>query len=481
MTVLVREAFKKEVTVPCLFVNASCIHKAKDYLKNYLLKLQLFKPLQSVNDFLNILGDSNSKDIVSNLPDKDSVKVFVLNPLKISSYSDLQESHREELKKLGVNEDNFQFVLMKICYENWKADEILRAIVPKNLDSVSGYSIIGHILHLNLREELSDFKSIIGQVLLDKVKTARSVVNKVDSIDSTYRNFKMEVLCGDTNMVATVKENRCTFQFDFSTVYWNPRLSTEHERIVQKIKKGDVLYDVFAGVGPFAVPAGAKGCTVLANDLNPESCKWLKKNAKLNKVDSMINVFNHDGTDFIQDVLKAHLLNLQLDKNSQIHITMNLPALAYTFLKHFKGLFSSDEISIFRQLPVPVVYLYCFSKGVEDPALTARSLVEKELDLNLDDEINEIFFVRNVAPNKEMMRVTILLSEKIVGPGIDKRPVLSGRFLKMVKPKKNPFKVSHVRSIKLKNKAKAYVTQLKKVNYLFNMEIKNAISTGLFS
>jgi tRNA G37 N-methylase Trm5 len=46
----------------------------------------------------------------------------------------------------------------------------------------------------------------------------------------------------------------------------------------------DVIADVFAGVGPFALPAAKKGCAVLANDLNPESYKYLIMNIKDNKV-----------------------------------------------------------------------------------------------------------------------------------------------------------------------------------------------------
>lgn len=52
----------------------------------------------------------------------------------------------------------------------------------------------------------------------------QSVVNKTDNIDNTYRNFAMELVAGKDDMNVTVKENGCTFQFDFSKVYWNSRL-----------------------------------------------------------------------------------------------------------------------------------------------------------------------------------------------------------------------------------------------------------------
>lgn len=65
---------------------------------------------------------------------------------------------------------------------------------------------------------------VSGQVLLDKNKHIQSVVNKTETIDNTYRNFKMELLAGVDDMNVTVKENGCLFQFDFSKVYWNSRL-----------------------------------------------------------------------------------------------------------------------------------------------------------------------------------------------------------------------------------------------------------------
>jgi tRNA G37 N-methylase Trm5 len=49
-------------------------------------------------------------------------------------------------------------------------------------------------------------------------------------------------------------------------------------------KPEDVVADVFAGVGPFVVPAAKKGCAALGNDLNPISVKYLLQNVKDNKV-----------------------------------------------------------------------------------------------------------------------------------------------------------------------------------------------------
>ncbi len=45
-------------------------------------------------------------------------------------------------------------------------------------------------------------------------------------------------------------------------VYWNSRLETEHKRLVDSFRPGEVVLDVMAGIGPFAIPAAQRGCTV---------------------------------------------------------------------------------------------------------------------------------------------------------------------------------------------------------------------------
>lgn len=50
------------------------------------------------------------------------------------------------------------------------------------------------------------------------------------------------------------------------------------------LERPPIVADIMAGVGPFSCPLAVHGATVYANDLNPESYKWLCVNAKRNKV-----------------------------------------------------------------------------------------------------------------------------------------------------------------------------------------------------
>lgn len=128
----------------------------------------------------------------------------------------------------------------------------------------------------------------------------KTVVNKLNTIDHKFRFFDMELIAGEPNYIVQhvstsflnfsrcsptlQRESDCHFTFDFSQVYWNSRLHTEHNRLVSAFKPEEIVADVFAGVGPFVIPAAKKGCAVLGNDLNPTSVKYLVQNTRDNGV-----------------------------------------------------------------------------------------------------------------------------------------------------------------------------------------------------
>ena len=271
-----------------------------------------------------------------------------------------------------------------------------------------------------------------GQVVLDKQSNIRTVVNKTNQIDDTFRFFKMEVLAGENDLMATVKENGCTFTFDFSKVYWNSRLHTEHERLVKEFKKNDTVVDVFAGVGPFAIPAARKGCTVYANDLNPHSYEYLRVNAEKNGVTQNLKAYNLDGREFIQNILARELLQpYEKPKNStyqstksrsslslrdawNTHVVMNLPATAVEFLDTFKGLYSAVLPEHRDSIHLPTIYCYCFSKSEDSPEDDALLMVVKNLGVaTLSEGTYSTHNVRRVAPNKVMIRVTFQLPHEV--------------------------------------------------------------------
>lgn len=59
------------------------------------------------------------------------------------------------------------FHSIKLDYDYLTAHEVLAQLLPDGMDIPSSFETVGHIAHVNLRDEHDPFKSIIGQVLLE--------------------------------------------------------------------------------------------------------------------------------------------------------------------------------------------------------------------------------------------------------------------------------------------------------------------------
>uniref|UniRef100_A0A8C4VDD3 tRNA (guanine(37)-N1)-methyltransferase n=1 Tax=Gopherus evgoodei TaxID=1825980 RepID=A0A8C4VDD3_9SAUR len=393
MTTLDRAAFKRTIIVPVLKVKKEVINKLLKSLKHTTLQRPGLK---------RVIDDPKDEDR----------RLVLLDPHKISAEYSLGESEQEILKQFSIDPQVSKYNL-ELTYDHFKTEEILRAVLPEGQDVTSGFTRIGHIAHLNLRDHQLPYKHLIGQVIIDKNPGITCSVNKINIIDNTYRNFQMEVLAGEANMITKTRENYITYEFDFSKVYWNSRLSTEHGRIIELLKPGDVLFDVFAGVGPFAIPAAKKKCSVFANDLNPESYKWLLHNCKLNKVDKKIKKFNMDGRDFLLGPVKEELTKelslLTKERKNTLHIVMNLPALAIEFLDVFKHFLDGKPCSTDL---LPTVHCYSFSKH-DNPAKDVQERAEAFLETSLEGRCST-HLVRNVAPNKEMMCISFRIPAEVL-------------------------------------------------------------------
>ncbi|KAJ2079796.1 tRNA(m(1)G37)methyltransferase [Coemansia sp. RSA 988] len=406
----------------------------------------LWVPTKSIGQiqkdlFKDILRIPRMRSVVDGNRGSTTHKIVLLNP----EINDKLEGASERLRQLA-QESKWETVehTINLGYEHWSADEILKAILPDPSQAPTSYEQIGHIAHMNLRDEYLEYKSLIGQVILDKSTTVKTVVNKLDTIDNTFRNFKMEILAGEDNFIATVRENECVFRFDYSKVYWNSRLHSEHERLINMFGRGSSICDVMAGVGPFAIPAAKQGALVWANDLNPASFNALCENVRLNKVQARVRTFNKDGRDFIRKAFteyyqvakggtlsipalpKKNTTNLGATAKEQAipitsksfdHVVMNLPAIAIEFLDAFRGLFRhiAGENDKDEPLNLPLIHVHCFTKSEEpkkDILLRAcRALgfpEDKHTELDAD-----IYFVRKVAPKKDMYCLSLRLPESV--------------------------------------------------------------------
>ena len=169
---------------------------------------------------------------------------------------------------------------------------------------ISAFDQIGNIIIVRIPDSLLIKKKIIGETLLDQVKIAKSVFYQSSAVEGDFRTRNLEILAGEDNTETEYKEFGCRFTVDVENAFFSPRLSTERERITNLIQDGEVMTNMFAGVGMFSIMAAKKKkCTVFSLDINPVASKLCEKNIKQNKLAGDVISINGDSTEIIKEQL----------------------------------------------------------------------------------------------------------------------------------------------------------------------------------
>jgi len=128
----------------------------------------------------------------------------------------------------------------------------------------------------------------------------KAVVKKEGKIQGRFRTAGYTLIAG-SGTVTMHRESGFTYCLDVNRSFFNPRLIGERMRVVANIREGERVLVPFSGVGPFVIPASARGATVEAVEQNPDACAWLRENIKMNGVAK--NVFVIEGDAFDEGVL----------------------------------------------------------------------------------------------------------------------------------------------------------------------------------
>ena len=170
---------------------------------------------------------------------------------------------------------------------------------------ISSFDQIGDIIIVKIPNSLLTKKKLIGETLLNEVKIAKSVFYQASAVEGDFRTRNLEILAGEDRTETEYKEFGCKFTVDVENAFFSPRLSTERERIANLVQDGEIVVNMFAGVGMFSIMiAKKKKCTVYSIDINPVATKLCEKNIISNKIAGNIISINGDASQVIQEQLK---------------------------------------------------------------------------------------------------------------------------------------------------------------------------------
>ena len=188
---------------------------------------------------------------------------------------------------------------------------------------ISAFDQIGSIIIVRIPDSLISKKKIIGETLLEQVKTTKSVFFQSSPVEGDFRTRDLELLAGDDKTETEYKESGCRFIVDVEKTFFSPRLSTERERISNLVNDNETIVNMFGGIGMFSIlSAKKKSCTVYNIDINPDASTLCEENTRLNKLKGNVISLNGDASDIIKKELQ----------NSANRVLMLLPERSDEFL-----------------------------------------------------------------------------------------------------------------------------------------------------
>jgi len=218
-------------------------------------------------------------------------------------------------------------------------DAMRNSLTQEELELLpAGFDCIGHVAILTLPRELLPKSGEIAQALL-RVKGVRTVALRTGTIAGRERKPQVDVIAGAPMTETLHKENGCTFKLDVAKVMFSTGNVFERGRVAGLVRPGEVVVDMFAGVGQFSIPIAkhAKPSKVYAIELNEIAHRYLCENVRLNYIGDVVEPR-------LGDCAKAALLGVA-DRvlMGMLHVTHEYLPLAMRILKPTGGVVHYHE------------------------------------------------------------------------------------------------------------------------------------------
>ena len=165
------------------------------------------------------------------------------------------------------------------------------------LGPVHGYHLIGDLAVFSRAPGvgLEEYRRLARE-LLEANPRVRGVWLK-ESTGGGFRVARLVHLAGEERTRTVAREYGLVFHVDIARAYYNPRLAYEHRRVASQVGDGELVLDMFTGVGGFAIhTASLARAEVVAVDLNPHAAMLAAENAEANsrRLRGIVHVFRAD-------------------------------------------------------------------------------------------------------------------------------------------------------------------------------------------
>jgi tRNA (guanine37-N1)-methyltransferase len=158
------------------------------------------------------------------------------------------------------------------------------------------FEVIGDVAVLAIPAVLEPYKHTLAQAIISRRKNIATVLNKIEKITGDSRTARYETLLGETT-VTLFHEFGFSYRIDVGRSFFSARMAYERKRVTDQVEPGEKVFVPFAGVGPFVIPAAARGAEMWAVEKNPDAFRWLKENVALNHIGNICHIMQGNALD----------------------------------------------------------------------------------------------------------------------------------------------------------------------------------------
>ncbi len=167
-----------------------------------------------------------------------------------------------------------------------------RGLSASELDHVPrSWAVIGDLIVV--RFEDCPFEDVVAAGLLDLYGSAHTVLAR-EGIDGAHREPAMRVVGGRGETETVHREAGIEYALDLAEVMFAPGNERERQRMGSVVTPGEVVLDMFAGIGYFSLPMARAGARVTAIERNPTAFDYLLENRERNDVIDQLSPIRGD-------------------------------------------------------------------------------------------------------------------------------------------------------------------------------------------
>ena len=211
--------------------------------------------------------------------------------------------------------------------------KILSGVLPREELAYiyNSYDIIGDIAVIRLTEKSKKHDKVIAEAVIKVHRNVKTVLAQTGPVRGDFRLRRLEYVAGENKFTTVHREHGCLFSIDVEKCYFSPRLLHERMRVAKQARKGEIVTNMFAGVGCFSIIMASHSEVerVYSIDVNPAAVKYMQENIRLNRVYAKVVPLQGDAREIIQKRLRhiADRIIMPLPEKALEHLPCALLAL----------------------------------------------------------------------------------------------------------------------------------------------------------